>query len=201
MQFRERRRVIQVIRTTYDPELKRGRSELVGKLDKEAPEITEKLRNSCTPAELTEISDYLGGRRANQRNAAVHAGAATLPEQMRRAAEYFQTHRDDKALAFATEIRAAWDELKSAMRKAGFSKSKVRHAAKAAGKAAHKPATAPLAEPAALEAAPVEAAPVETGPGKAKAKRGTAKPAAAAVAVSPPADAEPSTATSETPTG
>lgn len=122
MQFRERRRVIQVIRTTYDPELKRGRSEVVGKIEKETPEIGEKLLKSCTPEELEEIAAYLESRSDTLRNEAVRAGAETLPDQMRRAAEYFETHRDEQAETFATEIRAAWDELKAAMRRSGFNK-------------------------------------------------------------------------------
>ncbi|AWJ83703.1 hypothetical protein TSH58p_09305 [Azospirillum sp. TSH58] len=125
MQFRERRRVIQVIRTVYDPDLKRGRSELVGKIDKAAPVITDKLQRSCTPEELPEVLTYLDGRHNRLRNEAVRAGAETLPAQMREAAEYFRTHRDDDARAFATEIRLAWEELKTALRESGFSKSKV----------------------------------------------------------------------------
>ncbi|OYD84374.1 hypothetical protein [Azospirillum brasilense] len=125
MQFRERRRVIQVIRTVYDPDLKRGRSELIGKIDKAAPVVTDKLQKSCTPEELSEILTYLDDRHNRLRNEAVRAGAETLPAQMREAAEYFRTHRDDDARAFATEIRLAWEELKTALREAGFSKSKV----------------------------------------------------------------------------
>ncbi|QCO15493.1 hypothetical protein D3869_09765 [Azospirillum brasilense] len=125
MQFRERRRVIQVIRTVYDPDLKRGRSELVGKIDKAAPVVTDKLQKSCTPEELSEILTYLDDRHNRLRNEAVRAGAETLPAQMREAAEYFRTHRDDDARAFATEIRLAWEELKTALRESGFSKSKV----------------------------------------------------------------------------
>lgn len=125
MQFRERRRVIQVIRTVYDPDLKRGRSELVGKIDKAAPVVTDRLQKSCTPEELSEILTYLDDRHNRLRNEAVRAGAETLPAQMREAAEYFRTHRDDDARAFATEIRLAWEDLKTALREAGFSKSKV----------------------------------------------------------------------------
>jgi hypothetical protein len=149
MQFRERRRVIQVIRTTYDPELKRGRSELLGKLDKTAPAVSAALRAACTAEELAEIATYLDGRQENQRSATARAGAETLPDQMRKAAEYFHTHQGDKALAFAAEIRGAWDELKAAMRKAGFSKSKVRHATKAAKPSVVKgPKTKLLSDPA-----------------------------------------------------
>ncbi|MBK3737321.1 hypothetical protein FBZ83_104235 [Azospirillum brasilense] len=125
MQFRERRRVIQVIRTVYDPELKRGRSELVGKIDKAAPAVTDKLQKSCTPEELSDILTYLDERHNRLRNEAVRAGAETLPAQMRAAAEYFRTHRDGDARAFATDIRLAWEELKTALREAGFSKGKV----------------------------------------------------------------------------
>jgi len=123
MQFRERRRVIQVIRTTYDPALRRGRSTLLGTLDKAAPAIGDALRAACTADELEEVKRFLDGRRA--------VGADTLPEQMRKAAAYFRTHHDAAALAFAAEIRGAWDELKEAMREAGFSKEKLRKAAKA----------------------------------------------------------------------
>ncbi|WP_448190083.1 hypothetical protein [Azospirillum sp. sgz301742] len=156
MQFRERRRVIQVIRTTYDPELKRGRSEMLGKLDKSAPAVTDALRAACTAEELAEVATYLDGRQENHRSASVRAGAETLPDQMRKAAEYFHAHQDDKALAFATEIRGAWEELKKAMRKAGFSKGKVRHAAKAVKSEEVKPAK-PLVAKAAVKPAVVKA--------------------------------------------
>ena len=44
MQFRQRRRVIQVIRTVYDSAIKRGRSELVGRLDCDDPVVDDALR-------------------------------------------------------------------------------------------------------------------------------------------------------------
>jgi len=141
MQFRERRRVIQVIRTTHDPELKRGRSDVVGKIDKSAPAITDKLRNACSPEEQAEIATYLANRQTTLSNEAVHAGAETLPARMRAAAAYFRTHGDEKAGDFAVEIRAAWDDLKSAMRKAGFPKSKVKK--KGGGKGKEKAAAPP----------------------------------------------------------
>lgn len=125
MQFRERRRVIQVIRTTYDPDLKRGRSEVVGKIEKATPAIGEKLEKSCSPEELAEIVAYLDSRSDTLKSEAVRAGAETLPEQMRRAAEYFRTHRDEEAETFAVEIRAAWEDLKSALRKSGFGKTRA----------------------------------------------------------------------------
>ncbi len=189
MQFRERRRVIQVIRTVYDPDLKRGRSELVGKIDKAAPVVTDRLQKSCTPEELSEILTYLDDRHNRLRNEAVRAGAETLPAQMREAAEYFRTHRDDDARAFATEIRLAWEDLKTALREAGFSKSKVLKKAidrdKAPEKAAEKKATAKTEAPTPSvsltvdgAAAPSPAAPVR----KPRARKARTAPATAVAA-------------------
>lgn len=194
MQFRERRRVIQVIRTVYDPELKRGRSEVVGKIDKATPAVTDKLQKTCTPEELSEILTYLDDRRNRLRNDAVRAGAETLPAQMREAVEYFRTHRDGEAREFATEIRLAWEELKTALRESGFSKNKVLKKAGERDKAGEKAeapalaaelATEPVAETVAEpEAASVEATPADkprakrTRAGKAVADSGeTASPA------------------------
>lgn len=122
MQFRERRRVIQVIRTTYDPDLKRGRAEVVGRIDKATLTPAEKLLRDCSPEEAAEVRRYLAERSTSLHDAAVRAGAETLPRQIRTAAEYFRHHDDDEARRFAAEIRAAWTELKSAIRKAGFTK-------------------------------------------------------------------------------
>ncbi|AWJ88872.1 hypothetical protein Sp245p_03250 [Azospirillum baldaniorum] len=168
MQFRERRRVIQVIRTVYDPDLKRGRSELVGKIDKAAPVVTDRLQKSCTAEELSEILTYLDDRHNRLRNEAVRAGAETLPAQMREAAEYFRTHRDDDARAFATEIRLAWEELKTALRDSGFSKNKLLK------KAAERAEAAPVAVQVAAEEV---AEPVEVPPAEARARKPHARKA------------------------
>lgn len=130
MQFRERRRVIQVIRTTYDPELKRGRAEVLGRIEKSAPALTDKLQKACTAEEIAEVYEYLAARAVSLREEAVRAGAETLPVQMRQAAEYFLTHSDDEARVFSREIREAWNGLKAAMRKAGFRKEVAASAAK-----------------------------------------------------------------------
>ncbi len=167
MQFRERRRVIQVIRTVYDPDLKRGRSELVGKIDKAVPVVTDRLQKSCTAEELSEILTYLDDRHNRLRNEAVRAGAETLPAQMREAAEYFRTHRDDDARAFAREIRLAWEELKTALRDSGFSRNKLLK------KATERAEAAPIAVQAAAKevAEPVEVPPAEAPVRKPRARK------------------------------
>lgn len=178
MKFRERRRVIQVIRTTDDPDVTRGRSEVLGKIDKAAPAVTDKLQKACTPEELSEIAAYLANRRNGLHDDAVGAGAETLPARMRAAAEYFRSHRDDEARVFAAEIRLAWDELKGALREAGFSKSKLRKT----GGGTAAPAVAEKAEEVASKPAPVKKAAPEKKPAVRKAPV-TKRTAAAAIAL------------------
>ncbi|UEM04024.1 hypothetical protein JL101_000865 [Skermanella rosea] len=130
MQFRERRRVIQVIRTTYDPAVKRGRSEVVGKIDKDAPVIPEKLRKACTQAEVAEIETWLAERETALRTETIRDDTGTLAERMRRAADYFRHHAtgsegDEQAAVHAADIWLAWEDLKKAMRKAGYTESRL----------------------------------------------------------------------------
>ena len=134
MQFRERRRVIQIIRTIYDPALKRGRSEVVGKIDKDAPVISEKLRKSCSGEELAEIGFWLAERETTLRTETIRDETGLLAQRMRQAADYFRHHvqgtaqsvMDDKQAALhAAEIQLAWEDLKKAIRKAGYSESRL----------------------------------------------------------------------------
>jgi hypothetical protein len=135
MQFRERRRVIQVIRTVYDPAVKRGRSEVVGKIDKDTPGIPEKLRRACTQAELTEIEDWLALRETTLRTETIRDDTGALAERMRRATDYFREHAtssketgsagDERAAAHAADIWLAWEDLRKAMRKAGYPQPKL----------------------------------------------------------------------------
>lgn len=124
MQFRERAKVIQLIRTVYDPAIKRGRAEVVGKLDKDAPHVDEILRQACSPAELTEIETYLAQRRQALTQDSMAQAARDLPAMMRMAEQYFRGGDDPLAGTNAAEIFAAWDDLKKALHKSGFRKEK-----------------------------------------------------------------------------
>lgn len=127
MQFRERSRVIQVIRTIYDPAIKRGRAEVVARLDKDAPVLDDDIRNACSPAELAELEDFLAARTALMSQETTRAAAESLAAQMRQAEAFFRTGPNGTAGLVAADIYTAWEDLKKAMHKAGFRKAKDGH--------------------------------------------------------------------------
>lgn len=125
MQFRERRRVIQVIRTVYDPRIKRGRSEVVGCIDREAPQLDDGLRAACTDAEMTEVEAYIAALKDERSRQAAREAAQDLPAQMRLAEAWLRLAATDaEAAPLAAEIWTAWDDLSKALHKAGVGKSK-----------------------------------------------------------------------------
>jgi len=136
MHFRERNRIIQVIRTTYDPTTKKPKAQILGKMKKDAPEIGDELRLSCQPAELTEIKAYL--KNQTQRNRIeLEMAARTLADQMRKTAEWFDTATDlAENRALAAEISRQFPLLRKKIQHLADAADPARPARKAARKAA-----------------------------------------------------------------
>lgn len=134
MQFRERSKVIQVIRTVYDPAIKRGRAEVVVRLDREDPVLSDDVRAACSPAELDEIEAFLAERQALLSREATREAAEGLARQIRLAEAFFRDAGPStqnpgmpgEGGTAAVEILAAWDDLKKTLHKAGFRKQKSR---------------------------------------------------------------------------
>lgn len=117
MHFRYRDNVIQVIRTTYDKESKRGRSVVVGRLPRLSLAIGDNLRDACTLDELREIEAWVA---ENQRAEALKSelAAMTLAEQLNRANLWFSANKDSEAAKrLAAEAHFAWLELVRDLRK------------------------------------------------------------------------------------
>jgi hypothetical protein len=127
MQFRERAKVIQVIRTVYDPAIKRGRAEVVARLNKDEPVVDHVLRGACSPAELSEVEAFLASRAEVMSREATRDAAEELAAQMRQAESHFRGNTDQLSGTLAAEIFTAWEDLKKAMHKAGFRKDKHGH--------------------------------------------------------------------------
>jgi hypothetical protein len=125
MQFRERRRVIQVIRTVYDPRIKRGRSEVVGNIDRDVPLLDDALRTACSDAETAEVEAYIAILKDEQSRQAAAEAATALPAQMRLAEGWLRLADGKEDVGpLAAEIWTAWEDLSKALHKAGVGKSK-----------------------------------------------------------------------------
>lgn len=125
MQFRERRRVIQVIRTVYDPRIKRGRSEVVGCIDREAPALEDDLKAACTAEEIAEVEAFIAELKDVQSRQAAKEAAQALPAQMRQTEAWLRHAGDAPEVGpLAAEIWTAWEDLSKALHKVGVGKSK-----------------------------------------------------------------------------
>ena len=61
MHFRERDQVVQIIRTKYDAALKKGKNEIVGRLAKANPKISDELAAALTKEERKEVAAWIEG--------------------------------------------------------------------------------------------------------------------------------------------
>ena len=117
MHFRARQNVIQVIRTTYDPTTKKARNEVVGRLRKIKPEVTDELKAKCTREELKEIERWISGGQDLDGLRKEYA-ARTLVEQMERAASWFAGQGSgESARNLASEIQYSWSNLRAVLKK------------------------------------------------------------------------------------
>ena len=63
MHFRERNQIVQIIRTKYDAALKKGKNEIVGRLVKANPKISDELAAALTKEERKEVANLDRGLR------------------------------------------------------------------------------------------------------------------------------------------
>lgn len=116
MHFRVRNRVIQLIRTVYDPEVKRGTSLIVGRLSKEAPQVTDELCKALTATELREVEDWIAHHGARADLAREHA-ASSVSDQLRLAMEWFSRNDSgEKAKLLAREISDSMQAMGTLLR-------------------------------------------------------------------------------------
>jgi hypothetical protein len=119
MHFRERDQLVQIIRTKYDAALKRGKNEIVGRLAKANPKISDELAAGLTKEERKEVETWIEGyARVGQlkRELAVR----TLQEQLTLAEEWFADQKSDEARFLAESLVPAWIRLRAALKKNGL---------------------------------------------------------------------------------
>jgi hypothetical protein len=119
MHFRERGNVIQIIRTTYDSGSKKGKNEIVGRLKKAKPEISEALEKTLNTEERKELTAWIKGHATSERLKRELA-VRTLPEQLALAKEWFKGQKGDDARVLAAALHPAWIQLRGVLKRNGL---------------------------------------------------------------------------------
>jgi|GEM_PF-1315378 len=120
MHFRLRNNVVQIIRVTYDPQTKRGKNAIVGRLNKANPVITDELKKGCTEGELSEITQWIQNAQRKHSIQNEHA-ALTAAEQLQATAAWMAAQTDQAhAQKVYDQIRTAWLKVRQQAASAGL---------------------------------------------------------------------------------
>lgn len=103
MHFRERGNIIQVIRVTYDVESKKAKNTIVGKIQRNKPEISDELKAQCTTEELNDIKDWIESSHVLSALKAEYA-ARTLATQIDVATRWFKNTESGNLHVIAADI-------------------------------------------------------------------------------------------------
>jgi len=116
MHFRERDQIVQVIRTKYDAAKKKGKNEIVGRLPKANPKISDKLGAALTKEERKEVEAWIAGY-ATVTRLKKELAVRTLQEKLTLAADWFEDQKGADARFLATSLVPAWARLRAVLKK------------------------------------------------------------------------------------
>ena len=119
MHFREREQIVQIIRTKYDAALKRGKNEIVGRLVRANPKISDELAAALTKEERKEVATWIESY-AKVGRLKRELAVRTLQEQLTLAEEWFADQKGDDARFLAASLAPAWLRLRAALKKNGL---------------------------------------------------------------------------------
>jgi hypothetical protein len=118
MHFRDRNQIVQIIRTKYDAATKKGKNEIVGRLSKANPKVSEELKEALTPEERKEVAAWITDHASVER-LKQELAVRTLHEHMTLAEAWFADKKGDEARTLAASLVPAWTRLRSVLKKGG----------------------------------------------------------------------------------
>lgn len=117
MRFRIHQNTVQLVRTEQDPQTKKPKATIVGRLQRAKPGLDEDLKKALTPKEAAEVERWM---MSDQRLQALkeEVAALSLAETMEYAEAWF-VHQDGSEVAriLATQVVASWLRLRNQMQK------------------------------------------------------------------------------------
>jgi hypothetical protein len=126
MQIRKRGNTIFLIRTVYDPAVKRGRSVPLGTVLTTSRNAPAELLEKLTDAERQQLEKLLADQRDVLDIAARERAVRRLPYYIRLARDYYLTasKKSPELAALARDSRDAWTSLLAAMVEAGVGRTR-----------------------------------------------------------------------------
>jgi hypothetical protein len=119
MHFREREQSVQIIRTKYDAATKKGKNDIVGRLSKNKPAISDELKAVLTPEERKDVTTWIEGY-ATVARLKRELAVRTLQEQLTLAEEWFADQKSNEARFLAASLVPAWTRLRAMLKKNGL---------------------------------------------------------------------------------
>ena len=119
MQFRERGQIVQIIRTSRDSRSKKSKNEIVGRLAKSNPRVSETLQAALSAEERKEVDSWLASHASLERLKRELA-VRNLPEQMALAEAWFADQQSDDARVLAASLLPAWHHLRGVLKRNGL---------------------------------------------------------------------------------
>lgn len=126
MQIRERRTTWAFIRTTYDPQRKRGVSRSLGTLSKTADVLPRELAEAMTDKERQQAESLVRQARAGRDAERQTRYVRVLPVAIDAATAWYADPRNKPSAAHANDTREAFSRLLAAMVKAGVGRTRKR---------------------------------------------------------------------------
>ena len=120
MHFRLRKNVVQLIRTSYDPDKKKAKTVVVGRMPLKQPKLSAELMSKLTEDEITETEEWIEGhfRMSSLKD---ELAALTLPESISAANRWFSRNADNPgATAVIPQLIPALQALRKTLRKKGL---------------------------------------------------------------------------------
>jgi hypothetical protein len=117
MHFRLRKHVVQLVRTSYDPDTKRPKAVVVGRMPLKEPKLSAELRSKLTEPEITEAEEWIGVQH-RMNSLKDELAALTLPESIAAATRWLSRNADNPAtVAIVPQLLPALQTLRKTLRK------------------------------------------------------------------------------------
>ena len=120
MHFRLRKNVVQLVRTSYNPDTKKPRAVVVGRMPLKQPKLSPELKSKLTEEEIAEVGEWIGGQ-FRMNSLKEELAALTLEESISAANRWFSRNADNPAAtAIALQLLPAFKTLRKMLRGKGL---------------------------------------------------------------------------------